>query len=389
MGERIGDGLPSTGNWNSGIGETQSDLAKVDQANPTQPNGNLGAGDDHQTPGIHQPNMSNPLQTGAGLLNDANGAPRIDGVALSFSEDDMALVLTALQSKVMDGQIKTAQKSLDANKQKLSAQQEQSLKKLAEAVEKCKQQQAKQKTNSILNWFKKALTFVGAVVGAVVAVAAAVASGGAAIPLAVLACAMAVNATLSLIKDIASANGKNPPWLDNLVKYTNPTGLMGMGFAKIAEKCGMSKESAEIFGTVASTVVMLGVTIALGVMSGGASAGSAFKDLSMLGKVAQIGSKFGQAAISGTSGSLEVGSSVLNYQIAGLAKAEELAHADRREIDAMVAKLLKKMEEDQDDIKKFVNELMESFQQVSSIINSAAQTRSQIASNIGGRSQMA
>ena len=369
MGNGIPDIRPNTGNWNSTVGGTNPDMAKVDQTNPTQPNGNLGAGDEHQTQG-------NPLQTGAGLLNDANGAPRIDGVALSFSEDDMALVLTALQSKVMDGQIKTAQKSLDANKQKLSAQQEQSLKKLAEAVEKCKQQQAKQKTNSILNWFKKAITFVGAVVGAVVAVAAAVASGGAAIPLAVLACAMAVNATLSLIKDIASANGKNPPWLDNLVKFTNPTGLMGMGFAKIAEKCGMSKESAEIFGTVASTVVMLGVTIALGVMSGGASAGSAFKDLSVLGKAAQIGSKFGQAAIAGTSGSLEVGSSVLNYQIAGLAKAEELAHADRREIDAMVAKLLK-------------NELMESFQQVSSIINSAAQTRSQIASNIGGRSQMA
>lgn len=34
----------------------------------------------------------------------------------------------------------------------------------------------------------------------------------------------------------------------------------------------------------------------------------------------------------------------------------------------MVTKLLKKMEEDQDDIKKVVNEIMESLQQVSTII---------------------
>ena len=33
----------------------------------------------------------------AGLLADANGAPRIDGLTVSFSEDDMVLALAALQ----------------------------------------------------------------------------------------------------------------------------------------------------------------------------------------------------------------------------------------------------------------------------------------------------
>ena len=320
----------------------------------------------------------------AGLLADANGAPRIDGLTVSFSEDDMVLALAALQMKMMDGQIKTAQKSLEGNKLQLTVKQEESLKKIADAVEKCKQAQAKRKCNSILGWFKKAIAFVGAVVGAVVAVAAAVASGGAAIPLAALACVMAFNAAVSLIKDIASAAGKNPAWLDKLATYSNPTGVLGMGMAKLGESLGMSKDKAQLFGTISSTLIMLGVTITLAVMSGGTSAGTAFKDLSNLGKLAQLGSTFGTAVTSGVSGGMEIGSGVLNIQIAKLTRDEERLQADRKEIAAMVTKLLKKMEEDQDDIKKVVNEIMESLQQVSTIIDTAAKARTQIAANLGG-----
>ena len=61
-----------------------------------------------------------------------------------------------------------------------------------------------------------------------------------------------------------------------------------------------------------------------------------------------------------------------------------IAIADKKVISALIVKLQKDMEDGKDEIKKVIDEIMESITLVSQMINSGAQNRAQIISNMGG-----
>jgi len=59
--------------------------------------------------------------------------------------------------------------------------------------------------------------------------------------------------------------------------------------------------------------------------------------------------------------------------------------ADKKMIDALIAKLQKSMEEDREEIKKVMQQMQDGIQIVNQMIAGAAQSRSQLSANLGAR----
>src|SRR5205814_10605046 len=62
-----------------------------------------------------------------------------------------------------------------------------------------------------------------------------------------------------------------------------------------------------------------------------------------------------------------------------------MAQVDKKKIDAIITKLQAQMENDREEIKKVLQEIMDGANLVSQMLASAAQSRSQIAGNLVGK----
>jgi hypothetical protein len=320
-------------------------------------------------------------------ITNANGAPQIDGVSLTFSAEDMAAALLALQSKTQEAQIATAKQGLVSNKQKLEDQNAQAMAKLQEWIKNCKDAEAKQKCGGILGWFKKAFTAIASVFAVVAAAVVTGISGGAAAPLLALAALSMASTMFSLASDIARAAGADgvADALGGISSGLDLAGCVGQFVGKLAKAFGASDKDVAIVTatfTVVATIAIMAGTIAA---SGGAAAGQ----LSNIGKMVSIGARIGQAATGVASGATSIAEGAVTIEAAGYEKAATDAQADKKSIDAVIAKLTKQMEDDREDIKKVMDEMMEGMNIVSQMINAAGQSRAQLSANLSSRTMAA
>jgi hypothetical protein len=351
-------------------------------------------------------------------VSGSNGAPSIDGVMFDFSAEDMAAALLVLQGKTQDAQLSTAREGLVTNKKKMEEKNAASMKKINEWIKACEDAAAKEKSGGIMGWFKKIGTFIAAALAVVVAVAATAATGGAAGPLLALAVIGLVGATISLAsaisqeaggpalelstltaklctvvleacgvpKDKAEAAGKMMSGMAGLMTgavLVDPA-FAGNAFGGFAELVGADAMQVAIVTGVFTAVATIAIAVAMVVATGGASAPSTIASIAGMVKT---GAAIAQGAVGLATGAVGVAQGVNKLEIAKDERTANLAQADKKQIDAIIAKLQKQMEDDREEIKKVLDEIMQGMTIVSQMINSAGQSRSQLASGLLGKGQ--
>lgn len=366
--------------------------------------------------------MAGTLRTGSsGGRNsgsDDNGAPAIDGVRIEFSPEDMAAALLVLQGKTQEAQLSTAREGLVTNKKKLEEKNQQAMDKINDWVQKCKDAAAKQKSSGIFGWVTKIAGFIAAALAVTVAAVATAATGGAASPLLALAVIGMVGATISLASHISQEAGGPALDLSSLMSKLCTTvlqacgvpkekaesagrlmsgmaglmtgavlvdpGFAGQAFGGFAELVGADAGQAAIVAGVFTAVATIAISFALIAASGGANLGGAVDGIA---KTVMTAGKIGQAVAGMASGAAAITAGGYTMAQAGDERAASNAQADKKLIDAVIAKLQQQMENDREDIKKVMQEMMDGMNVVSQMINSASQSRAQIAAQMGGRGQ--
>ncbi|WP_298208972.1 type III secretion system translocon subunit SctE [Acidovorax sp.] len=326
--------------------------------------------------------LNAPASSGGNTITNANGAPQLDGVTVNFSAEDMAAMLLVLQSKTQEAQLSTAKEGLNTNKKKLEDQNQRSMDKINDWIKKCEDQSAKEKANSILNWFQKIFTAIAAAFAVVAAAVATVSTGGLAAPLLALAVLSLASSVVSIASEVDKANGGEG--FDHVSEWMDPGTLIGKGVGELAKAVGADDQTAAILSAVyavAATIAIMAVSVML---TGGASASS---QIGQMQKTILTAARVGQAVAGVVGGATQVAKGGVDIAIAHDQRDATLIQADKKKIDAIIAKLQKQMEEDREEIKKVLDEMMEGMNIVSKMINSAGESRAQISSNLSGKTQ--
>ena len=363
--------------------------------------------------------------------------PSLSSPMMEFSAEDMALILTGIKNKTSEVQILNAKEGLTITKKKMDDLNANALDKIKTMIEAAEKTAKADKANLIMGWLGKVGGFLGAVLGVVLATAATIGTGGAAAPLLVLAAAGMVGATFALAGQISTATGGPPLDLASLAKLVvskilnaaidgmaDAKGLKGSdraafkesnekfvtGFSQIiagvaacsslavmatepalignmvggiAMLAGADEAKVAIIAassTAATALVVAACTVVIAVATGGAAAGAAIsgamRAVTAVGQVVQAGMAIAQGALSISQGGVSIVKAKEQHK-------GDMAMVDKKTISAILVKLQKEMEEGKDEIKKVIDEIMESINLVSQMINSGAQNRAQINSNMG------
>lgn len=357
------------------------------------------------------------LQGTPGVSN-ANGAPSIGGVQINFSPEDLAAALTVLQGKTQEAQLTTAREGLTTNKKKLEEKNLEAMDKINKWIKDCEAADRKSKAGGIFGWVTKIAGFIAAAIAVTIAAVATVASAGAAAPLLALAVIGLVGATISLASQISQAAGGPALELSTLLSKLCTgmleamgvpkekaeqagkmmSGLMGMmsgavlvdpafagqAFGGFAELVGADATQAAIVSGVFTAVATIAIAVVMIAASGGTNVGAAVEGMS---KMVLTGAKIAQAAAGIAAGVGAVAQGGLNIGKAYDERSAATAQADKKLIDAMILKLQKSMEDDREDVKKVLQEMMDGLNIVSQMIAGASNSRLQIASNLSGKGQ--
>lgn len=337
------------------------------------------------------------LRMGAGPTGaPAAGAPRLDAPALdNLSTDDLALLIGNLQSKTSEAQIKTAMNGLDTAKMKKDQQNERVLAQIKESAEKAKNAGVLEKVMPWLSAVGKAFGVGAAALSVaintvllVLAIAGAVATVGVGTGAVVLAAAMltgsaigfayaSADAVISVASAISiSAGGPNLDPMHWIMKGVDKA-LEGMG---ADEKTRMGLTIALQIGvTVAVAVAGIAVNIVGAVASMGVSAGAAAVDTGV--KAAQSAVKITAAIIGGAvqiaSGLVQMGTGAASMASTAVRYEADVSQAKVFDFKAVLQKIQKQMEQDQEDLKKIVTELQDSLTSLTSMLNQASQLKTQ------------
>lgn len=351
-------------------------------------------------------------------VSNSNGAPLIDGVQINFSPEDLAVALTVLQGKTQEAQLATAKEGLTTNKKKLEEKNQQAMEKINKWIDDCQKAAAKEKAAGIFGWIVKIAGFIAAAIAVVVAAVATVASVGGASALLALAVVGLVGATISLASQISQAAGGPALELSTLLSklctgmlqaigvpkdkaeqagkmMSGMMGLMsgavlvdpafaGQAFGGFAELVGADATQAAIVSGVFTAVATIAIAVVMVVASGGTNISGVVNGMS---KLVLTGAKVAQAAAGVATGGAAIAQGGLNIAKAHDERSGAIAQADKKLIDAMILKLQKSMEDDREDVKKVIQEMMDGLNIVSQMIAGASNSRMQIASNLSGKGQ--
>lgn len=318
-------------------------------------------------------------KTGNIICNE-NGAPQLDDIIISFSAEDMAAALLVLQNKTQQAQITTAQEGLKISKKKLEDQNQRAIEKIQEWTKKCQDAASKQKAHGIFGWIKKIASAVASLVGVVCAAIATVATGGAAAPLLALALLSFTSSCLSIASEIDKARGGKG--FDHILEWMDPGSLVGKGVGALAKKLGASENTASIISACAAVATTVAIIVASAIITGGGSAASQASNLSKLaGNAQKIGSII-EAGVGIATGAAQATESGIGISIAADYRDATKSQAEKHSIDANITRILQQMENEHNDIKKMLDEMMDGINIVNQMINSSSESHMRIAENL-------
>lgn len=327
----------------------------------------------------------------------------------SFSPEDFAIALGAMQNLSTEGQLTCAQTRVKVSQKKMQDINKKCMQKIAEWSKNSANAEKKGKWMGILGICIKALAVVATV-------AAVVMTGGLAAPLMFVAVVGMVGAGISLASDISKLSGGKGFQLSTLVFdalgnlglsdrdrkiVAGAIGIVGFPLM-IADPafCGMfvtgiaghiTADKSKLAIVMTTFTVVAGLAMAVSVARA-ASSGAAKA-------AAEVASETGKAvaktALSPTvvaalvqrctallSGVLGIPTAVITGLKAVDTKNADKALIDKTELDNFSIKIKKILIDGQEDMKKLYSDLMDQFQAVSSMINENSKSISQTAKNI-------
>ncbi|WP_292933881.1 type III secretion system translocon subunit SctE [Noviherbaspirillum sp.] len=357
------------------------------------------------------------LDKGTGSSADA---PELDLPTLGFTTDDMAILLTALRSKTFEEQIKTGKDGLEIDRKKTEDINDRAMKKIQEWIDKSKDALEKDKAGGIFGWLTKIFSFIAAAICTALAAVATAVTGGAAAPLLAISVILLAGTTLSLASAISQECGgpalEPSAWLSDLmtkmlvsfgmdeekakslgkilatVAATVVTGgaalavdpqLMGNLAGGIAELSGASKDTAMWLNMAFTIAMSLALMVVATVMTGGAAVTQAVDKLS---KFAAMAMKVGRAMQAGSgiaAGTTQVGHGAMQIQAAEAQHLADKAMANKKELEALLLKLQKLMEEGREDLKKIMQAVEEMMSNCIRMLTTNSETHLQLIDNIG------
>jgi hypothetical protein len=362
-----------------------------------------------------------PSQSSAGLTN-RNGAPSIGGVSLAFSAEDMAAALLALQGKTQDQQMKNATQGILIDQQKMADNNTKQLAKINDWISKCAEAAEKEKAATASNWFSTIFGVVAAVVSLVVAAVATVATGGAAAPLLAMAVIGVVTTSISLVNQVRATQEPPQDPIDSfstavgklmtnmLVDFgmdeekaknlgSTLSGLAGImtgavlidpGFAGqlmggIAEALGASETDVAIVKASFTLAAGLATAVVMMVACGKIPAGEVVNGMT---KILDMTSKVGGLLTAGLAvgaGGAAISSGIATVEQGHLQKDADSKLVDKKKLDALLIEMQATAEQAKDDLKKLLDEIQSGMATVSAMISAGGESRTQIATNMGGQ----
>ena len=253
-------------------------------------------------------------------------------------------------------------------KAKLMQQHTERLAKIEDSMQKLDEANRAKKLEEASKWMNIAFAVVGVVL-AVAAAALAIASAGTAVgvAIAVFACigaaATAANAGLTIYQEAAKDNIKQDI-KDKAAEYRE----QGFNASEAMKKA--TEDVTE--GFLIASCVLAGVSIVCGLVSAGGVVSNAAKVLSsvqtVMGGLSMAGGILGAVASNNANEA--------NYDA-------QMSEADLSRLEALLEKLKKALEEDSDEIKVLLQQLMEAMADLSKLLESAQETTDQITGEIG------
>lgn len=357
---------------------------------------------------------SGAAASGAALISNANGAPSIGNVAINFSAEDLTAALLVLQGKTQDAQLRTAKEGLGVSRLKMEENHKKSMEKIDTWIKKSESAAAKSKLSGIFGWIGKIAAFLASAIATVALAVATPFTAGATAPLLALAVIGLVGSTMSLASAVSQAAGGPSLEISSLMTkvctaFLQAVGvpedkieaasrvmagalglvtgavladsqLLGNMVSSVAQLSISDQNKAAIIGAVFSTLACVALTVVTSVATAGT--GSA-KSIAEISKSIPQAAKFAQhaATAAGAASSMAMGGLGISVSIDEHAAAS--AQIDRKQFSALLAKLQAQMEEDQEQIKKVVQEMQDGLSMVSQMIAAAGESRTQIAANLG------
>jgi hypothetical protein len=173
------------------------------------------------------------------------------------------------------------------------------------------------------------------------------------------------------------------------MQWMDPGTLIGKGMAEMAKAFGASESQAAIVATTFAIATTLAILIASVALTGGSNVSSSIEKLSAatqkMVKLALDVSRVAQSVAGAAGGVTDMAQGGINIAVAQDRRDASYIQADKKGIDAMIAKLQQQMEADREDIKKVMDEIMEGMNIVSQMISSAHENRSQISARMTGK----
>lgn len=264
------------------------------------------------------------------------------------------LLLDFIDTKNRDAEVKAGLSSIQANKEVREAKNKEKIAKIEEQIKQLEK-------SSIWDKIGKAFKFIGMAIAAVACVAMIATGVGSAVGVAGL-----------VLMGVALAD----QILDTIGQEVNGQGWgLTSGIAKLAEKLGASKETAQWI----KMGLDLAISIAAIACTLGASAGSSVSSIEKVTNVISKCATIGQGVAGVGAAGAEIGSAVNTYDA-------EMLRAEQKRIEALLQKLSMLNDLVNEHLKTVLEQAQKTTETVTDIVNENANTQMQIMTNGGGTS---
>lgn len=349
------------------------------------------------------------LPTGTLGVNP-DGSPVLPA-ALAFSADDMIDLLRNWSSKGQDAQLASQSNKIQADQNMKKANNETQMEKLKEWADKFAESKKQSAVSKIFGWIGKIFAVIASAVFMVIAAGLTGLTAGLGAPVMALAAMALVGSSMALADQISKECGGPEISLSNLIttavsktleacgvdpevakrigKVTAGAiaillpaalvvepGLLGTMATGIAELAGADANTVALAGMIVGMVAALTVGIVSGILSGGGAA------VNSATKIALAITNISNAVVQG---SMAIAKGTNDLKVAETQRDAELAKAEKEKLMALAILLQTAIDETMEAMKKVIKMMDEGVTLVSQMINSQADSKSQIAFNIGAR----